>query len=455
MQKDARIPIDSALAGAERLRAAGRLSEAMEVCAQIDGQTPEPRVKRLIGHIAADAGLWPEAAAAYHQAASGAPGDAESWIGRADALQALERFGEALACYHMALAAQPGVAAAQAGIEACRGRPPCPAATAAPPGSGAFLSVILPTFNRARLLQRALGSLAAQTWPADRFEVLVVDNASTDGTAEMCAGLRATSTNLRYVHEPRPGLLHSRHAGLKAARGDILVYGDDDIHAFPTWLQAIAESFADPAVALVGGKVVPEFESPPPAWVTGLLEAAPRGWYMIAYSVIDLGDQGCEIDPLLVFGCNYAIRRQALIAAGGFHPDTMPRDLLRFYGDGEAAVSRALHASGGKAVFNPGASVYHRVSSERLSLDYVYHRYFVEGITNSYVEVRKNGGPQPAADRDSAAGDLRPPFAAGPEPDLRAVVAAGLRDGFRYHQEQVRQDPELRAFVLKPGYLED
>ncbi len=130
----------------------------------------------------------------------------------------------------------------------------------------------------------------------------------------------------------------------------------------------------------------------------------------------------------------------------------MPRDLLLFYGDGEAAVSRALHAGGGKAVFNPGASVYHRVSSERLSLDYVYHRYFVEGITNSYVEVRKNGGPQPT---EGAAGDVRPPFAAAPEPDLRAVVAAALRDGFRYHQEQVRQDPELRAFVLKPGYLED
>ncbi len=68
-----------------------------------------------------------------------------------------------------------------------------------------------------------------------------------------------------------------------------------------------------------------------------------------------------------------------------------------------------------------GASVYHRVSRERLSLDYVYHRYFVEGITNSYGEVRKNGGPQLA---EGAAGE-------------------------------VRQGPELRAFVLKPGYLED
>jgi len=442
------------LARATRLRDAGRLAQAMDICAEIEGRQPGlPPVQRLIGRIAADADLPAAAAAAFHRAVCAAPGDADSWIGRGDALRALERFGEAMACYHMALAARPGAAAARAGIAACRGRPPSPAATAAPRAGGPFLSVVLPTCNRRRLLQRALGSLVAQTLPAQRFEVVVVDNASDDGTAEMCAGLRATMSNLRYLHEPRPGLLHARHAGLRAARGDILVYGDDDVHAFPTWLQAVAESFADPSVDLVGGKVVPEFESPPPAWVTGLVEPAPRGWYMIAYSVIDLGDQDCPIDPLLVFGCNYAIRRQALIAAGGFHPDTMPRELMRFYGDGEAAVSRALHAGGGKAVFNPRASVYHRVSSDRLSLDYVYHRYFVEGITNSYVAVRKDGGPRPAAAHGDAAGDVGPP-STGAEPDVGAVVAAGLHDGFRYHQEQVRQDPELRAYVLKSDYLE-
>ena len=95
----------------------------------------------------------------------------------------------------------------------------------------------------------------------EQFEVLIVDNGSTDKTREVCSSFKNTIPNLRYFYEETPGLHVGRHLGMKMAKSELLVYADDDIEAFPTWLEGIAESFRDEEVVLVGGKNLPKFES--------------------------------------------------------------------------------------------------------------------------------------------------------------------------------------------------
>ncbi len=305
-----------------------------------------------------------------------------------------------------------------------------------------YLSVMIPTLNRAALLERALKSLTAQTFPGNLFEVIVIDNGSTDNTFQVCTKFEQKITNLRYVYDNNPGLHVGRHLGCKEARGEILVFGDDDIRAFPTWLEGIAESFRDPAVVLAGGKILPAFEIPPPAWVNALWWQTPWGRALGWYSLLDFGDKVLEISPDYVWGCNFSIRKTTLLEVGGFHPDSMPAELIRFRGDGETAVSIAVKNKGYKALYNPKASVYHFVSKDRMTFDYLYKRAFAQGVSDSYTQIRATG--------DSTGFKQLMPS----HDELQNVINKGHTDGFNFHRKAVRADPELLKWVLRKDYFD-
>lgn len=304
-----------------------------------------------------------------------------------------------------------------------------------------FLSVIIPTRNRAALLYNALESLAAQTYPQNSFEVIVVDNGSTDLTAEVCQRFERRISQLRRIYDPRPGLHNGRHTGLEAAKGTILVYADDDIEAMPAWLEGIAESFVDPKVALVGGKILPKFESQPPEWIDALSHKADLGWSLGWYSILDFGDTVHEISPEYVWGCNFSIRKEVLKQAGGFHPDSVPQELIKYRGDGETAVSFAVRDLGLKALYNPKASVYHVVSSERMTPDYIYRRAFNQGVSDSYTITRNSRA-------------LSAPRQYAPSSNtIHEAVDRGMVDGFNFHQQMVQADSNLQEWVLRDNYF--
>jgi len=303
-----------------------------------------------------------------------------------------------------------------------------------------FLSVIIPTRNRATLLYNTLESLTMQTYPANRFEVIVVDNGSTDSTAEVCKHFERWIPQLKRIYDPRPGLHNGRHTGLDAANGDILVYADDDIEALPTWLEGVAESFADPDVALVGGKILPKFESSPPEWVDLLSSKSATGWYLGWFSILDFGEKVLEIPHEYVWGCNFSIRKDVLKKVGGFHPDAFPQELIKYRGDGETAVSFAVRDLGLKAIYNPKAAVYHFVSTQRMTADYIYQRAFNQGISDSFTSIRKN-----------RAFSTQVQYAPS-STIIHESVNRGMADGFNYHQQLVQADIALQEWVLKDNY---
>lgn len=112
-----------------------------------------------------------------------------------------------------------------------------------------FVSVVVPVRNGGAALGELLGSLGALAWPADRREILVVDNGSTDDSAA-----RATAHGVTLLKEPRTGASHARNAGVAAARGEIVAFTDHDCLVTRGWLNALVAPFSDAAVGGVGGR---------------------------------------------------------------------------------------------------------------------------------------------------------------------------------------------------------
>ena len=109
------------------------------------------------------------------------------------------------------------------------------------------------------------------------------------------------------------------------------MFADDDIKAEPGWVEAVVRTLENPKIALVGGNNYPLFEEPPPEWLVRWWDRPVyKGRALGSLSILDLGEGVFEIDPGYVWGCNYSIRRESLLKAGGFHPDSVPKERLLF-----------------------------------------------------------------------------------------------------------------------------
>ena len=251
------------------------------------------------------------------------------------------------------------------------------------------LSLIVPTYNRATSLAESLTSFRDQSLHTSCYEILVVDNNSTDNTREVVdVVLRDTNCRWRYIFESRQGLHYARNRGILEAVGKIVVFGDDDIIAEPTWLEHLVRAFdADTSVGVVGGKVKPLWDEAPPAWIYdyGTERVHP------IFAFLDYGEELIELKNEYVFGCNFAIRRNLAIDVGGSFPDTFPNHLKHLSGSGENAMvdrARGLHY---KIVYSPSAIVYHRANVQRANLQYFVDRYRRWAIEEAFDQFRSRG----------------------------------------------------------------
>jgi glucosyl-dolichyl phosphate glucuronosyltransferase len=242
------------------------------------------------------------------------------------------------------------------------------------------LSLIVPTYRRSQVVMRCLESLQQQELAS--FELLLVDNSPNGelraATETFNAGAR---TPARYVPEPRLGLHNARHAGARAASGDVLVFTDDDAVFAPRWLQAYADCFdAHSEMTAAGGPVLPAWDAPPPAWLRTYMRADPTMFPVL--SLLDLSPQFQLSRQGIFFGVNMAIRRSALFEAGGFNPEIFGE---RWLGDGETGLNRKLWARGHLIGYVPGAVVYHHVPPERMTIEYLRRRQANDGACDMYA----------------------------------------------------------------------
>lgn len=240
------------------------------------------------------------------------------------------------------------------------------------------LSVVICTWNRAHLLRRVVEHAWDQDIPKESFEIVVVDNGSVDETPEVLAQLRKSIQNLVCLREPVLGLSSARNAGVSRARGAIVCFLDDDAVPCRQWLRSVQDAFSrNPSAGAVGGKVVPIWESSPPAWV--------RGPLLKFLSLSDFGDAPMKLPPHSdIFGVSACYRKSALAVVGGF-PVQLGRKGASLISGEEILVNRRIREVGFEVVYEPRAAVSHWIPTQRLGLRWFARRAFAQGESDAIL----------------------------------------------------------------------
>lgn len=229
------------------------------------------------------------------------------------------------------------------------------------------VTVAIPTYNRADFLRQTLAGIAAQQFPRDHFEVLVIDNNSRDHTCAVVAEFAAAQPAPRYVPEPQQGLDYARNRAIAEARGEIVLFGDDDILVQPDWLaQMVVPLLADAErkIGAVGGEVIPVFPDGLPDWV--------REWHAPLRFRPDAGPLAAKHSPM---GANLALPKWVFERLGPFHT-ALDRAAGNYFSGGDSEMIRRVRAAGLEVWFAPAAAVQHQMPASRTTFRYAARHAF-------------------------------------------------------------------------------
>ena len=243
-----------------------------------------------------------------------------------------------------------------------------------------LLSVAICTYNRVDRLRKALDALACQTLPQSQFEILVIDNASTDDTKMVVSDIQTTLSNLHYLYEPVQGLSRARNTAMQAATTPYISYLDDDAIPCQQWAEKILTTFltVTPTPVGVGGPIYPLWETTQPAWMQPEME--------FLFSILDCGDQPHWLQfPKFPFGANMSYQREALLKAGGFK-ENLGRKGSNLLSCEEYLLNRTLTKAGGRFYYVPEASVEHWIPKTRTCSTWLLQRSYWQGRSEAVVD---------------------------------------------------------------------
>jgi glucosyl-dolichyl phosphate glucuronosyltransferase len=241
------------------------------------------------------------------------------------------------------------------------------------------VSVVLPTYNRSPNLRRTLSSVLGQRTTA-HYEVIVVDNNSTDGTRADVERAIAEGAPVRYLLERNQGVSYARNAGIRTARAPLIAFVDDDVCVDRDWIETICRFFdRHPEMDCVGGKVLPAWEGEPPAWLTR------DHWAPVA--LLDLGDSARIINAdsrLCLLTANFACRREIFDRVGLFGTELQRvHDGIGSMEDHEWLLR--FWAAGRQAMYVPELLAITDVPQRRMTRDYHRRWHFGHGHYFSLV----------------------------------------------------------------------
>ncbi|MFO0804945.1 MAG: glycosyltransferase [Gemmataceae bacterium] len=250
------------------------------------------------------------------------------------------------------------------------------------------ITVAICTWNRAKLLEQTLARLAETTAAGDvPWELIVVNNNCTDETDAVIAKHAGTLPLVR-LFEPKPGLSNARNCATAAARGEVIVWTDDDVLVEPGWLAAYAAAAARwPEAVFFGGRITPWYEREPPDWIARHLKRF-EGMLVVR----DLGTDERRLQPgEYPYGANMAFRTAALRGLQ-FNPALGKTKDVCLLAE-ETELFRRFDAEGRYGVWVPSASVRHYVTAARLTRAYAWSYFHGLGRTSVRTgEMRSGAG---------------------------------------------------------------
>src|SRR4051812_30227462 len=240
-------------------------------------------------------------------------------------------------------------------------------------------SIVIATHNRAKDLRGTLASLAALTTPHP-WEVIVVDNNCTDDTPAVVGEFAATyPVPLRYLFESVPGRSAALNTGIAMAQGEIVVTTDDDVRVQPDWLDTIGSEMARLQCDYIGGRVLPLWGGPRPAW---LPDPPGRHWAVIA--LLDYGDEPIEFVQKMPLGVNMAFRREVFETVGGWDP-RIGRKAGTLLGQEVREWCVRARAQNVRGYYAPGVSLRHIIPANRLNKKYFRRFFYWRGISRAML----------------------------------------------------------------------
>jgi glycosyltransferase involved in cell wall biosynthesis len=250
------------------------------------------------------------------------------------------------------------------------------------------ITIAVPTHNRAHLLQATLASIAAQHLPAGaEAECIVVDNGSTDDTRGVVGGFANHSALLtRYVYEGGAGSSYARNRAIEEARGDFILFIDDDAVAEPDWAAEMLAELGRRQLDVACGMVLPRWSGEPPRWLGPSLyvRLAVHDAARLAAASRAASD---TIDNY--FSANVGFRRRTFTRFGGFRQDLGVVGSNPMSGEDTELFARILTA-GGAVGFAPRARVHHIIPPERMRRSYMRRKSYAFGYGSAVAGGRSH-----------------------------------------------------------------
>lgn len=230
-------------------------------------------------------------------------------------------------------------------------------------------SIVIPTYNRAPVLQKCLNALAVVDMNGKSCDVIIIDNNSNDSTFDTVSRFAQAQIkiDIRCIREEKQGISYARNRGVLEAKGEIVCFLDDDSPPTASWLINLLKGFSDPRVGCIGGPSILDYQGQQrPLWLQGDLQGLLSG-YILSYEV---PTQILSSNQFPI-GCNMAIRKSLFSELGLFKTDLGRNGLDVLAADDTEMVER-ISKHGYKVIYEPNACVYHLVSPERLEKEYIY-----------------------------------------------------------------------------------
>ena len=230
------------------------------------------------------------------------------------------------------------------------------------------LSIIICSYNRASYISDALTSLYVQSSGLDNFEVIIVDNNSTDNTKEVYAQWRQTNTNgqFTFISETKQGASFARNTGAAIAKGEWVCFMDDDAVATPNYVENILKHIHhQPEVVGFGGRIIPKYIPSEPKWMSYYVSSLVGNF--------DYASTACAFEngkyPL---ESNMILKKSVYIQIGGFNVN-LPGVVgtLRIGGEGKELFYKII-ALGHTIYYDPSICVHHVVEVKKLTSEYMY-----------------------------------------------------------------------------------
>ncbi len=231
-------------------------------------------------------------------------------------------------------------------------------------------SIIIPTYNRPGLLEELLESIAIQDFNPDEFEILIIDNHSDNDVKKQLDHFISKYPRfsfIKYIHEPKRGLIHAWNRGIKESQGELLVFLDDDVTLHQDYFKILSSDFPSPIKNITGGgHVSPVFESQKPAWINKFI--------MPVFAEIDLGERSKFPKKKHPFGTNMLISRDVFDKVGLFKEETPEKPKGFVPGLLEDNFFKRVRKENIPVYYFHDLVVWHYIPQEKLSKKYVRER---------------------------------------------------------------------------------